>query len=185
MPEKNNINNNFHSTYTTSSLFKGKSLQGQPLHLGGLLPPQPILVPSHSQMSHAGQWKHKSKSDPESSTDMISVRKRPYLLKKNGKSSQCWRDSNREHSRGCRQHFAVGLWTAQAQSQHSLLPRHLSDTRELYATGQTDCDLFWSTEFKELFGSQTTYLWALFSFVMKCENRETKLCTEQTNQRGM
>lgn len=113
---------------------------------------------------------------------MFSGRRRPYLLK-SGKSSQCWRDSNRESSQGCRQHFAVGLWTARAQSQSSLLPHHLSDTRVLYAAVQADCDLFWSTELKEFFGSQITYLWAFFSFVYEMQERNQNVSWADKPQR--
>lgn len=113
---------------------------------------------------------------------MFSGRRRPYLLK-SGKSSQCWRDSNRESSQGCRQHFAVGLWTARAQSQSSLLPHHLSDTRVLYAAVQADCDLFWSTELKEFFRSQITYLWAFFSFVYEMQERNQNVSWADKPQR--
>lgn len=102
-----NNNHHLHSTSTTSSLFKGKSLQLQPLRLGSLLPPRPSRVPSHSQMYCAGQWKHKSKSDPESSKGVFSERRRPYLLQ-NGKSSQRWRESNRECSQAAGSALRLG-----------------------------------------------------------------------------
>lgn len=89
----------------------------------------------------------------------------------------------REPSQGCKHHFAVGPWTDAAQSQLCLLPCHLSHTWEPDAAVQTVCDLFWSTELKELFGSQITYLWAFFKAFMKGWNRETKMCQSRQTKK--